>query len=70
VTGWREEARQDRLVRARIEQDRAEASGRVRIAAQQAAAAERRADETAQAAARDQAQQAAGRVREQGPGQG
>jgi hypothetical protein len=50
---WREEMRQDRLVRAQIDREQAAADARARIAEQAAAAAERRADGRDRAAARD-----------------
>jgi hypothetical protein len=56
---WREEARQDRLVRARIEQGQAAAAAQVRIAERAAAAAQRRDGDAARTAARDQARRAA-----------
>ena len=55
---WREEARADRLVRAQIDADRAAAAVQARIAARQADAAERRADDRARAETRNQARAA------------
>jgi hypothetical protein len=55
---WREEMRQDRLVRAQIDRDRAAAAADVRIAERQAAASERREDAHARAAARDRSRRA------------
>jgi hypothetical protein len=56
---WREEARQDRLIRARIEQDQAAAAARARIERDMAAAVRRRDDDAARRAARNEARQAA-----------
>jgi hypothetical protein len=50
--GWREEARQDRLIRAQIEQDRETARARARITERDAADARRTARAEAQRAAR------------------
>jgi hypothetical protein len=55
VSAWREEARQDRLVAARIERDREAARAGLRIAGRHAAAQARREQAQARAAARTQA---------------
>lgn len=58
VRGWREEARQDRLVGAQIERDREAARAQLRIAERRAATQDRRDDQAARAAARQQARRA------------
>jgi hypothetical protein len=57
--GWREEQRQDRLIRAQISRDQAEADALARIAETRAAAADRREDR----AARDGRRRLAGEAR-------
>jgi hypothetical protein len=55
ATSWREEARQDRLLRAQIDRDRDAARGQVRIAERQASARMRREAEQSRVSARQQA---------------
>jgi hypothetical protein len=58
ATSWREEARQDRLLRAQIDRDRDAARAQVRIAERQASARLRREAEQARVSARQQARKA------------